>query len=84
MDDPNPNPVDKCCPCCGADPDEDRLMYERIHELERGAIKQILGELLAIRELLKQMAPPAPSPKSITDRELPDWSRYHQHPLRDA
>jgi hypothetical protein len=75
-DDTNHHPADKCCPCCGADPEEDRRKDERIDMLERGAIAEILTELRAIREVLKQIAAPAARPKSITDRELPDWNRY--------
>jgi hypothetical protein len=82
MDDTYHHPVDKCCPCCGADPEEDRRKDERIDMIERGAIAEILTELRDIREVLKRMVPS--SPKSITDRELPDWSRYDQHPNRDA
>jgi hypothetical protein len=77
MDDTN-HPADKYCPCCGADPEEDRRKDEHIEALKTGRISEILVELRAIREVLKRMVPA--SPKSITDRELPDWGRYDQVP----
>jgi hypothetical protein len=79
MSDTNHHPVD-ICPCCGADPEEDRRKDEHIEALKTGRIAEILVELRDIRELLKRMVPSPP--KSIADRELPDWSRYEQHPHR--